>query len=224
VIHQPPFRELTQYLLQRARRRRSRRYLVGIAGIPGSGKSTFARLLVDQLNAMAPGLAVLVPMDGFHLPNRRLEELGLRERKGAPETFDAEGFIRSLSRARDLSQEVFFPVYDRNVHEPVLRANDDQKISSGTRLILTEGNYLLLTLDPWARLAGILDECWFLDTSLGVAKQWIIDRFCRYGVDPEAAQAHYHEVDLPNAELVLANMREPQRRIPWPGGRLPEGD
>jgi len=218
MVDQPLFRELALYLAQRARRRRSRRYLVGIAGVPGAGKSAFARLLVDQLSAAAPGLAVLVPMDGFHLPNRRLEELGLRTRKGAPETFDAEGFIRLLSRARDASQEPLFPIYDRSLHEPVLQANDDQRISLGTRLVLTEGNYLLLTLHPWARLGRILDECWFLDTPLDVAKRWIIDRFCRHGLDPEAAQAHYNEVDLPNAQLVLANMREPQRRIPWPAG------
>ena len=72
-----------------------------------------ARLLTDQLEATAPGVAVLVPMDGFHFTNRRLEELSLRGRKGATETFDVEGYIRLLNRARDASQETFSPIYDR---------------------------------------------------------------------------------------------------------------
>lgn len=187
-----------------------RRVVVGIAGIPGSGKSTLARQVVDALNQRSSsGSAVLVPMDGFHFTNRRLDELGLRDRKGSPPTFDAAGYVELLSRARDERVSTFFPIYDRALHEPVLREAPEQRIGVGHRFIVTEGNYLLLDQPPWNVLAGVLDECWFVHVPIELAEQWILARHVRGGRTPADARAHYLRNDLPNSQLIQSHSRPP---------------
>jgi pantothenate kinase len=207
--------DLVHRLLAKAKRATNARYVLGIAGIPGSGKSTLAGQLVARLNEHGcDGGAALVPMDGFHLTNARLDQLDLRQRKGAPETFDVHRYVELLSMARrEPAASMYFPVYDRSLHEPVLRETDSQRIDADTRIILTEGNYLLLDIDPWRRLADVLDECWLLDTSIEQARSWIIARHVRGGRPAEHAQAHYEAVDLPNSRLILRHMRSPDLRI-----------
>ena len=203
-------------LAHEADRNRTRRFILGIAGIPGSGKSTLAESVLRGLGASDPGQAVIVPLDGFHLPNRTLDALHLRDRKGAPETFDADGFLDLLRQARDATRTLAFPRYDRGRHEPVWSDALDQRIGPATRLIIAEGNYLLLKTEPWAQLAQVLDESWLLETPLAAARHWILARHVRGGRTPRDARAHYERTDLPNARLVLQSMREPDLCLRWP--------
>ena len=203
-------------LLRSAMKGRARRTLVGIAGIPGSGKSTLAGLLHRRLEGVEPGAAAVVPMDGFHFPNRVLVSRGLIERKGAPETFDAVGYIDLLERAAATAAVIHFPVYDRNVHEPVLRHDAAQSLGPATRVLIAEGNYLLLDRHPWDALAAVLDECWSLETPLETARQWTISRHVRGGRAPADATAHYGRCDGPNAQLVLSCARDPDLCLRWP--------
>jgi len=178
------------------------RYLLGIAGIPGSGKSTLAEQLWRQVEKMTPGVARLVPMDGFHLTNRRLDELGLRDRKGAPHTFDSEGLVKLLRAARDPTRTIRFLVYDRRVHEPVMTGREEQVISPRTRLVITEGNYLLMNREPWRRIRLLLDESWWLQTPLEIAKRRLIARRIHGGCSRQQAQTLYEGNDALNARLV----------------------
>jgi len=188
-----------------------RRYIVGIAGIPGSGKSTLAAQVIENIPEEIRHVAKLVPMDGFHLTNARLEELKLRHLKGAPQTFDAAAYIDLLRRARDASKHLHFPIYDRNLHEPVLREVSAQELSPDVRIVITEGNYLLLDQEPWSRLAEILGICCFVDTPADTARERIIQRHVRGGRTQASAEEQYERVDLSNSRLVL----EHRRRADW---------
>lgn len=195
----------------------STRHVIGIAGIGGSGKSTFASHLLARIRQALPNqpdFAGLIPMDGFHLRNETLDALKLRDRKGSPPTFDAPAYLALLRRCRtDFSQAIPFPIYDRSLHEPVLPGDGEHTITPATRLIITEGNYLLLDEQPWAYLAGEFDECWLLDTPIEQAKDWILARHQRGGRAAQDALFHYQRTDLPNAKLVLDCMRRPDRRL-----------
>jgi pantothenate kinase len=195
-----------------------RRVVLGIAGIPGSGKSTLAQKLCAAVCARRPGAAVVVPMDGFHYPNAQLESLGLRHRKGAPATFDVQAYLHLLRQAREAQNVLHFPVYDRTLHEPVLRQEPGQRIDAEVSLIITEGNYLLLLDEPWSRLATLLDECWWLDTDVDQAREWIIARHRRGGRSESDALRHFEQSDRLNVELVLSRRRAAHHTFTW-GGR-----
>ncbi len=213
VIHDSALDELTSLLL--SQRSANERTCIGIAGIPGSGKSTLGTMLMDRVQRLAPGTAVLVPMDGFHLSNRCLTELDLVYRKGAPATFDVDGYLELLKRARSPGSNIPFPVYDRKRHEPVMDHTPEHTIAHDVRLVLTEGNYLLLDTHPWSRLESILDACWFLETPQDVARAWTIDRHIRGGRSPADATAQYERNDALNTRLVLDHMRRPDLILRW---------
>jgi pantothenate kinase len=176
-----------------------RRLLLGIAGPPGSGKSTFAALLADALNQRpTPGSAAVLPMDGFHLTNAALDRLGLRARKGAPATFDVEGFLATLLHLRS-GHEVTAPMYDRRVHEPVPGA---LTIAPGVRIVLVEGNYLLLEDPPWDRVAPLLDAVWYLAVPLERCMNRVRARHLAGGCPPDQADRKVELNDRPNARLV----------------------
>ncbi len=207
--------KLARFLVDEASMDLMRRTLIGIAGVPGAGKSTFAQKLWERVEELDPGLAVILPMDGFHLTSRRLKQAGLLESKGSPDTFDATAYIELLRRARDASVSLVFPIYDRAKHEPVLRDEPIQRIGPATRLVITEGNYLLVDEAPWSELADVLTETWLLDTPVQKARRWILDRHEKGGRSPEQAADHYNRVDLPNAQYIMEMMREPDRRFRW---------
>lgn len=191
------------------------RLIVGIAGVPGSGKSTLASVLVERVNERSPRSAVVLPMDGFHLSNAQLSAMNLRDRKGSPPTFDAAAFVTALHRAS--RGECFaFPVYDRALHEPVVRDEPSQSLSSTTRLVITEGNYLLLSESPWNELASVLQKCWLLHVQPDVAMQRLVARHVAGGRSPADALAHHRRNDEPNAALVLNQSRRPDRVLAWP--------
>ncbi len=185
-----------------------RRFLLAIAGIPGSGKSTLADGLCERLNASEAGVSIVLPMDGFHLTNNTLRQHDLADRKGSPETFDVDGYAQLLRQARDPLQTPSFPVYDRKLHDPVWRDEDPaQQVGRRVRIVITEGNYLLLELPPWDGLASIFDETWMTDTPVEIAKQRLIARHINGGRSPSDAAAHYQAVDYPNAMKILKYSR-----------------
>ncbi|KGJ11416.1 nucleoside/nucleotide kinase family protein [Paracoccus versutus] len=169
------------------------RRIVAILGAPGSGKSTLAAQLVAGLDD-----AVLVPMDGFHLDNRLLEADGLRGCKGAPETFDAAGFV-ALVRRLKAGGEVVHPVFDRGLDLAIAGAG---RVEAGHRLVVVEGNYLLLDRAPWRELAGLWDLSVMLDVPIEELRRRLTARWQGLGRSPAEVMAHL-ENDLGNAELVL---------------------
>ncbi len=191
-----------------------KRYVAGIAGIGGSGKSTLAAMLHAACERLEPGAAAIVALDGFHLPNTELARRGLAHVKGSPETFNVQGFIRLLGRARAGQADLAVPVYDRTVHDPVWPP--DARLGPEVRLLIVEGNYLLLDEPPWHPLADMLDECWLLAVEPEQARTWIIARHQRGGRSGVEAEAHYARSDGPNANRILTHMRPADLTIHWP--------
>jgi pantothenate kinase len=179
----------------------SERFLLGITGPPGAGKSTLARALgaavAEQRGA---GAAAVAPLDGFHLSNETLARLGLRSVKGAPQTFDAKGFVGFLRRVRDVhAATVLWPDFDRNSEATVA---DAIPIGPGAKLVITEGNYLLLDQPWWREVRQLLDEVWYVDAPRDLLRRRLIERQLAGGRREADAVRHVDENDLPNAELV----------------------
>ncbi|MFF3285885.1 nucleoside/nucleotide kinase family protein [Streptomyces sp. NPDC003023] len=174
-----------------------RRRILGIAGAPGAGKSTLAERLVEELD----GLAVLVPMDGFHLAQQELARLGLAHRKGAPDTFDAAGYATLLARLRDAEPDVtvYAPAFDRTLEEAVAGSIP---VAPGVPLVVTEGNYLLHDEGHWARIRPLLDEAWFVELDHEVRVRRLVDRHVRYGKERPFAEGWVRDSDEPNARLI----------------------
>ena len=178
------------------------RFIVGIVGYPGAGKSTLAGGLVAALNSvLASGLrAQIVPMDGYHLPNHTLDELGLRALKGIPDTFDAHAFIEMLTKLRQSPPEILkAPAFDRSIDGSI---EDAIVIGADVKVIVTEGNYLLLKQGEWHQIAELLDDSWFLDTSIETIRPRLIARHLEGGRSLDAAIAKVESTDLPNALLI----------------------
>lgn len=181
-------------------RRPAARLLVGVAGSPGSGKTTLAAALVARLNEGRPGSAVVLPMDGFHLANSTLYRLGRHDRKGAIDTFDGWGFVALLSRVRsETAHTVYAPSFRRSVDEGVA---GEIAIEPEASIVIVEGNYLLADSEPWSRVRGLLDTAWFVSTPADVREARLVDRHVRHGRTPEAALAWAREVDGVNARLI----------------------
>ncbi|MFE4457256.1 nucleoside/nucleotide kinase family protein [Nocardia tengchongensis] len=191
-------------LAARVRRRaegHSGRFLLGIAGPPGAGKSTLARGIRDELNlAAGAAIADVAPMDGFHLTNAQLRAAGILDRKGEPETFDAAGYVAQLRTLRDTTPgaPVPWPTYDRDIHEPV----PGGVVFDHHTIVITEGNYLLLDDPAWAAVRPQLDEAWYLDVPRPIIEQRLLRRHIRGGRTPEAARSKVTHSDLRNAVLV----------------------
>jgi len=169
--------------------------LIGIAGAPGAGKSTIAAALAHRLHG------TVLPMDGFHLPQARLVELGSRDRMGAPDTFDVDGFVRVLADLRMSGGPVFAPAFDREREEPV---PDAIAIQPEVRHVVVEGNYLLLQSGGWERVAPLLDVTVFIELERGIRQQRLIERHLRFGKTLEDATAWALGTDERNALLIEA--------------------
>jgi len=182
------------------------RLLLGIAGPPGAGKSTLASALSEQLNRIAGhGICAVAPMDGYHLPNARLDAMGRRAGKGEPDTFDSVGYVDNLARLRraPIGEPVPWPTFDRVLDEPTPAG----VVFTGERIVVTEGNYLLVDdpgLGAWSGVRALLDECWYLDAGREVLTTRLVRRHLDGGRTDAAAREKVEHSDLPNAELVAA--------------------
>jgi pantothenate kinase len=189
-------------LLDRADRLAARgRALLGITGQPGAGKSTLAEALRAGLTDRGVRTAV-VGMDGFHIAHRALQELRLDEVKGAPETFDAAGYVALLRRLRRSSdqQVVWAPQFRREIEDAIQSA---VPIGPDVRLVITEGNYLLLD-GPWRPVRALLDEVWYIDIADDVRRRRLAARHEFYGRSPEQAWQRTLGSDERNARTVAA--------------------
>ncbi|SCL13447.1 nucleoside/nucleotide kinase family protein [Micromonospora inyonensis] len=172
------------------------RQLLGIAGAPGAGKSTLAERIVAEVGPTAR----LVPMDGFHLAQAELDRLGLADRKGAVETFDAYGFAALLRRLHRLEPvAVYAPAFHREIEEPVAGSI---AVPPWVTLVVTEGNYLLLPDDPWDEVRTLLHDAWFLDLDAGLRRRRLTARHVAYGRSPAEAERWARGSDEANAALV----------------------
>jgi pantothenate kinase len=189
-----------------------RRAVLGIAGSPGAGKSTLVTLLLDLItDRHGPEWVAHVPMDGFHLADRQLRRLGLLDRKGAPETFDAAGYASLLERVRrETSAEVFAPGFDRDLEQPLAAA---LVVPPTARLVVTEGNYLLLDRPEWARARRSMDLVWFVTADEDTRVSRLTARHMEFGKTPEQARAWVADVDRGNAALVAATASAADRVI-----------
>jgi pantothenate kinase len=195
--------ELTDRILGMAGE--SARTVVAIAGAPGAGKSTLAEALIDRLNARDTTTAALLPMDGFHFDDLYLEPAGLRSRKGAPETFDVAGYAHALRRLRARDEPfVAVPVFDRALE--ITRAGA-RLIPEGVRIVVTEGNYLLLDRAPWSDLAPLFDLTVFVEVPEAELERRLIQRWRDHGFDDQAAREKALGNDIPNARLVASASR-----------------
>ncbi|MFE6507750.1 nucleoside/nucleotide kinase family protein [Nocardioides sp. NPDC057767] len=175
------------------------RFLLGIVGPPGAGKSTLAERLRDVLNEDGP-VAVVAPMDGFHRSNAELDAMGARGRKGEPDTFDGEGYVAALRQVRAGQQRVEWPTFSRVTDEPI----PGGVVIEDEPIVITEGNYLLLEEGPWRDVRGLLDEAWFVDVPDEVLVPRLLERFLAGGRSREEAEAKIAASDLRNAALVRA--------------------
>ncbi|MDN4479739.1 nucleoside/nucleotide kinase family protein [Demequina muriae] len=184
------------------------RVVLGIVGAPGSGKSTLADAVAAGVGAAD---AVVVPMDGFHLAHTELERLDRVSRKGAPDTFDAAGFVALLRRivARD-EDVVYAPEYRRDLRNGVAGAIP---VPRDVPLVIVEGNYLLLDSPPWDQVAGLLAESWFVEIDEAARLERLIARHVAFGRTPEAARAHALGSDQRNAELIAASAHRADLRV-----------
>jgi pantothenate kinase len=186
------------------------RRLLGLTGPPGVGKSTIAAALVAALDPAA----VLVPMDGFHLAAAELHRLGRHERKGAPDTFDAPGFVALLRRLRHPvpGVTVWAPRFDRGLEEPIAGAI---AVEPAVPLVVTEGNYLLLAAGGWAPVRELLDEVWFLACDEPTRLARLTARHVAYGRSPEQArQRATRGSDARNAALIVTTRHRADLIVP----------
>ena len=175
------------------------RYLVALAGPPGAGKSTLAAELVAALGKGAKA----VPMDGFHYDDAVLVARGARGRKGAPDTFDVQGFLHLLRRLRT-EDEVAIPLFDRDLE--ISRAGADI-VTAADSVLVVEGNYLLLNESPWPQTAPLFNLTVWIDVPESELDRRLLARWAHYGKTPEQARAWIDSNDLPNIRRVTQNSR-----------------
>jgi len=191
------------------------RHLLGLVGAPGAGKSTVSAAL---LAALGP-LAVVVPMDGYHLAQAELERLGRADRKGAPDTFDSAGYVALLRRLRApaVGETVYAPEFRREIEEPIAGAIG---VAPEVPLIITEGNYLLMDAEDapgthWHSVRGLLDEVWYVDVDDALRVDRLTRRHQQHGRSPEAARDWVANTDEPNARRIALTRARADWQLPW---------
>ena len=199
----PEQRDLAGILDVVRQRGASARSITAVAGPPGAGKSTLAEALALKLNDERTGSAAVLPMDGYHFDDRILVPRGLRPRKGAPETFDVEGFHHMLQRLRcNEEAEIAVPVFDRDLE--IARAGA-RLIPQSVRHLIVEGNYLLLNRPGWSALADLFDTTIMIAVPEEVLRRRLAERWQGYQLAPEEVAAKVEANDLPNGRLVLSD-------------------
>jgi pantothenate kinase len=184
------------------------RFIVALAGPPSAGKSTLADELVAKLGRGARN----VPMDGFHYDDAVLIARGLRHRKGAPDTFDASGFLHLLRRLR-IEGEVAIPLFDRALE---LSRGSASILGPEDRILIVEGNYLLLNAAPWDQVADLVDMTVWLDVTEAELDRRLLKRWDFYGKTPQEARDWIDGNDMPNIRLVTQGSRPAEFTLRWP--------
>lgn len=187
-----------------------RQFWLGIVGAPGAGKSTLSLALWDRFGSAA----VVIPMDGYHYYRTELDAMPhateAHRRRGAPFTFNAKKFVDDLTLARQTGSGVF-PSFQHGIGDP---AEDDiELLATQHRLVIVEGNYLLLDDEPWCHLAAIFDETWFIDVRIDTIRQRLRQRFLEFGMSADAARDRVESNDIPNAKLIQQQCRPKANRI-----------
>jgi pantothenate kinase len=184
---------------------RGPRTILGIVGPPGAGKST----LSAQLCHAFPNVAQVVPMDGFHLANVELQRLRRAQRKGAPDTFDSAGYVSLLQRLRHqtATEVVYAPEFRREIEEPIAGAIP---IEAAAKLLIAEGNYLLLEQHGWGAVAQHLDEVWYVEVPPALRLERLVARHMQFGRSRQEAMDWVASTDEPNARLIEATRHRAQ--------------
>ncbi len=176
------------------------RVAIGLAGGPGVGKSTLAVQLVEELNAEQPGIAAYVPMDGFHMRHKKLEAMGTAADKGMPHTFEGGAFADFLATLKAAKDPVSGPGYSRKIEDVVEDAFSGEDTA---RMLVVEGNDLLLSTAPWWRIKPLLDSTVFIDVPRDKVKARLLKRHAEEGLfTEERNREHIERVDLANYDLV----------------------
>jgi pantothenate kinase len=180
-----------------------RRVILGITGAPGAGKTTLVEALLAALaDRCGEDWVAHLPMDGFHLADVQLDRLGALDRKGAEHTFDAAGYAHTLERVLAQPDEwIYVPGFERTLEQPIAAA---LVVPPSARLVVTEGNYLLLPSHPWTLARAQLAEVWFVTAEQDTRLERLIARHVEFGKAPAAAEEWVRTSDEANAELVAA--------------------
>ncbi|MCP1360722.1 nucleoside triphosphate hydrolase [Halomonas sp. BBD45] len=186
-----------------------KRFIVALAGPPAAGKSFLSEWLAREINARQPGIAAVVPMDGYHLDNAVLEPRGQVPIKGAPETFDPDGLLHDLQRIRRADRTVAVPVFDRPLD---LARAGGRLITLEHRIVIVEGNYLLLDRAPWSALRECFDLSLFLEVPDEVLEARLIQRWLGMGQEQQGAIDKASHKDMLNARLIKTASVEPDIR------------
>ncbi|MEO6999098.1 MAG: nucleoside/nucleotide kinase family protein [Terracoccus sp.] len=188
------------------------RAILGIGGTPGAGKTTLAEAIIREVaRTRGPEWVAHVPMDGFHLADVQLARLNALGRKGAPDTFDAEGYAHLLERIRtDDASWIYAPGFDRDLEQPLAAA---MVVPPAARLVVTEGNYLLLEVDAWPRARAAVDAVWFVTGDEQVRLERLVQRHVDFGKGEQDARTWVAATDEPNAQLVAANSARADRHV-----------
>jgi pantothenate kinase len=198
--------DAVRFLVERIGRLAARsegRIAIGLAGGPGVGKSTMAAQIVDALNLADPGAAALVPMDGFHMRHRKLEELGTVKDKGAAHTFEGEAFVQFLAQLKAAKGPVSGPGYSRKIEDVV---EDAFTIGAAAKILVVEGNYLLLAEAPWSGVRPLLDLSAFIEVPRDKVRTRLLKRHAAEGLFTEARNLeHVERVDLANYDKVAGS-------------------
>ncbi|MQL84969.1 hypothetical protein Taro_017473 [Colocasia esculenta] len=192
------------------------KYIVGLAGPPGAGKSTIASEVVSRLNMLwaqkAPDvastdMAIVVPMDGFHLYRFQLDAMedpeAAHARRGAPWTFNPALLLKCLQTLRTQGS-IYAPSFDHGVGDPV---EEDIFVSQQHKVVIVEGNYLFLEEESWKEISSIFDEKWFIDVDVNIAMQRVVKRHISTGKTPDIAKWRVDYNDRPNAELIMKSKK-----------------
>lgn len=199
------------------------RFLIGLSGIPASGKSSLSHAIINKLNSLYreesstdEDVAIMIGLDGWHLTRATLAAMPNKEeafaRRGAHWTFSGEGYLKFVQDLKSGQDVVFAPSFSHATKDPV---EDDIRVDSHHKVVMIEGLYVFLAIEPWKTAGELLDERWFVEVDIQDAKERIVKRHVETGVTSttELAIQRAEENDFPNGEFVIANMLIPTRRF-----------